>query len=181
MEESRDFYISSLDRAQREYLDVLLLDISLTQRPHGQGPMSPEKVQKDWNKWSEVLEKVKRNGTIEDIKLIIQLIKQSLPLINSFGTFCPIGNLFSFFDTGHVEDGFSLGLEELCLTLMKIFQTYLRLGLEEEEELISNNFEVIEEVINASPNETVVNYFNERIDKYLEEQAINDLRYMIDA
>jgi len=112
--------------------------------------MSPEKVQKDWNKWSEVLEKVKINGTTD-------------------------------IDTGHEEDGFSLGLEELCLTLMKIFQTYLRLGLKEEEELISNNFEAIEEVINASPNETVVNYFNERIDKYLEEQEINDLRYMLDA
>ena len=180
MKESRDFHLSNLDEAQHEYLDVILLDISLTEDDNGD-LMSPEKVQKDWNQWIEVLEKVKRNGTIEDIKLIIQLIKQSLPLINSFGTFCPIGNLFSFFDTGHVEDGFSLGFEELCLTLMKIFQTYLRLGLEEEEELISNNFEVIEEVINASPNETVVNYFNEKIDKYLEEQAINDLRYMLDA
>ena len=64
---------------------------------------------------------------------------------------------------------------------MKIFQTYLRLGLEEEEELISNNFEIMQEVINASPNETVANYFHEKIHNYLEEQAINDLRYMIDA
>ena len=74
MEESRDFHLYNLDRARQEYLDVILLDISLTQHAHGHF-MSPEKVLKDYNKWSEVLEKVKTNGTIEDIELIIQLIK----------------------------------------------------------------------------------------------------------
>ena len=177
MEESRDFHLSNLDRAQQENLDVILIYV-MDADAHF---MSPEKVLKDYNKWSEVLEKVKTNGTIEDIELIIQLISQTSIMIRSFGTFCPIDNLFSFFDTGHLEDGFSLGLEELSLTLMKIFQTYLRLGLEEEEELISNNFEIMQEVINASPNETVANYFHEKIHNYLEEQAINDLRYMIDA
>ena len=180
MEESRDFHLSNLDEAQHEYLDVILLDISLTEDDNGD-LMSPEKVQQDWNKWIEVLEKVKTNGTIEDIKLMIKLIKQSINLIRSFGTFCPIDNLFRFYDTGDEEDDFSLGLEEFCLDFMKIFQTYLRLGLEEEEELISNNFEFMTEVMNNSPNETVANYFHEKIHNYLEEQAINDLRYMIDA
>ena len=134
--------------------------------------MSPEKVQQDWNKWIEVLEKVKTNGTIEDIKLMIKLIKQSINLIRSFGTFCPIDNLFRFFDTGFV----SLGVEEVFITLMKIFETYLRLGLEEEEELISNNFEFMTEVMNNSPNETVANYFHEKIHNYLEEQELHAWR-----
>ena len=71
MEESRDFHLSNLDRAQQENLDVILIYV-MDADAHF---MSPEKVLKDYNKWSEVLEKVKTNGTIEDIELIIQLIK----------------------------------------------------------------------------------------------------------
>ena len=175
MEESRDFWINSLDRAASTYLDVLLLDVSATEQPW----MSPEEVQKDWNEWSKVLEKLKTNGTIQDIKLIIQLIKQTIPLINSFGTFCPIENLFSFFDNGY--DDYDIGHYELAAISMKIFQTYLRLGLEEEEEMISNNVEVIMEIISISQNETVVNYFNEKLENFEEERANNHLRYMLDA
>ena len=177
MEDNRDFWNTELDRVRREYLDVLLLEVPEPTCPYVSA-MSQEEVQNDLSNWMVVLEKVKRNGTIQDIDLFIQLMKQSKALINYFGTFCPIENLFSFFDTGDPEE--LLGLEEHAVISMKIFQTYLRLGLEEEEEMISNNLEIIMEIISISQNEPVVNYFNEIIENYEDQQANNDLRYMID-
>ena len=142
MEDNRDLPtlrdLRYLDRVRREYLDVLLLEVPQPTCPYVSA-MSPEEVQNDWSNWMVVLEKVKRNGTIQDIGLFIQLMKQSKALINAFGTFCPIENIFSFFDTGVEED--LLGFEELSAISMKIFQTYLRLGLGEEDELISMHFD----------------------------------------
>ena len=171
MEESRDFWINSLDRAASTYLDVLLLDVSATEQPW----MSPEEVQKDWNEWSKVLEKLKTNGTIQDIKLIIQLIKQTIPLINSFGTFCPIENISSFFGTA--DEGEELiGFEESCAISMKIFQTYLRLGLEEEDELISMHFDHMIETICRSQNPEVVEYFMTKLMRCDTIKAIDDIK-----
>ena len=170
MEDNRDCHFLELEN--RYILLSVATDPSCPCCVGRVSTMSPEKIQNDLSNWMVVLEKVKRNGTIQDIDLFIQLMKQSRALINSFNTFCPIENLFRFFGTG-VPEEFSLGFEELDAISMKIFQTYLRLGLEEEEELIQNNLEVIMEIISISQNETVVNYFNEKLENYEEERANN--------
>ena len=163
MENERDLQLENLDRARREYLDKLFLGVPERICSYGErsyvAQMSPEEVKRDYDEWMKVLEKVKRNGTIEDIILIIRLMKQSKALINSFSSFCPIDNLFSFFDAG---EGL-FGIEYLGAISMKIFETYLRLGLEEEEELILNNQEIMKEITSRCQNPGVVNYFNEKL------------------
>ena len=139
LDNNRNVWIDILDRVRHEYLDKLLLEVHQPTCRYVSA-MSPEELKNDHDSWMEVLEKVKINGTIEDIRLIIQLMKQSKAMIDSFGTFCPIENLFSFFGTaGEGEE--LIGFEESCAISMKIFQTYLRLGLGEEDELISMHFD----------------------------------------
>ena len=162
MEDNRDFWNTELDRVRREYLDVLLLEVPEPTCPYVSA-MTPEEVQNDLSNWMVVLEKVTATGTIQDIDLFIQLMKKSKALIVSFGTFCPIENLFRFFDTGDPEELLLLGLEGLGAIAMEIFQTYLRLDLEEEEQLILNNQEIMIEITNRCQNPEVVNYFNEKL------------------
>ena len=169
MENKRDLELKNLDRARREYLDKLFLGVPERICSYGDRSyvalMSPEEVKIDHDSWMEVLEKVKRNGTIQDIILIIQLMKETKALISHFRTFCPIENLFSFY--GYADEGEELiEDEEFCSISMKICQTFLRLGLEEEEEMISNKLEDIMEIMNMSQNETVVNYFTEIIENF---------------
>ena len=104
--------------------------------------------------WMVVLEKIKRNGTIEDIILFGKLMKQSKKLINLYASFCPIENLCFFWS----RDA-HFGLEEWGESAMKLFQTFLRLSLEEEDELISMHHPEIIEIIGRSENPEVVKYF----------------------
>ena len=169
MEDNRDIWILELDRVRREHLDKLFLGVPERICSYGDRSyvalMSPEEVQNDHDSWMKVIEKVKINGTIQDIILIIQLIKETKALINFFRTFCPIENLFIFY--GYAEQGEELIEDEVfCSISMKICQTFLRLGLEEEEEMISSKLEAIEEIMNMSENETVVNYFTEIIENF---------------
>ena len=123
MEDNRDFWNTELDRVRLEYLDVLLLEVPEPTCPYV-STMSPEEVKIDHDSWMEVLEKVKRNGTIQDIILIIQLMKETDAMIRTFGTFCPIENLFSFY--GFAEEGEELmEVEEFCSISMKICQTFV--------------------------------------------------------
>ena len=94
MEDNRDIWILELDRVRREHLDKLFLGVPERICSYGDRSyvalMSPEEVQNDHNSWMKVIEKVKINGTIQDIILIIQLMKQSMTMTNAYGTFCPI-------------------------------------------------------------------------------------------
>ena len=185
MEANSDFWILELDRVRREYLDILFLGVPVRERicPNGHRSyvalMSPEEVQRDHDSWMEVLNKVKENGTIQDIILIIQLMKETNTMIDAYRTFCPIGNVLSFFGTALEGEEWRMSDEETHYMSMKIFQTYLRLGLEEEEELIHNNLEAIEEIISTSQNPQVVNYFLDKIRNYHEELGYN-LENMLD-
>ena len=115
--------------------------------------------------WMVVLEKIKRNGTIEDIILFGKFMKQSKKLINGFRSFCPIANLFFFYDVfGGTKDGifgldFNQLSEESAELAMKLFQTFLRLSLEEEDRLIPIHFWLMIEIIGRSQNPEVVKYF----------------------
>ena len=164
MENNRDLELKNLDRARREYLDKLFLGVPEPDCSYV-ALMSQEEVQHDHDSWMKVIEKVKINGTIQDIILIIQLMKETDAMIRTFGTFCPIENLFLFYC--FAEEGEELiEDEEFCSISMKICQTFLRLGLEEEEEMISNKLEHIMDIMNMSQNETVVNYFTEIIENF---------------
>ena len=140
LDNNREVWISILDGVRREYLDKLLLETIQPRCPRV-SVMSPEKVQNDHKCWMIVLEKIKRNGTIEDIILFGKLMKKSKEQINLFACFCPIENLFSFFGIG------GIGFEEFVAVAMKVFQTFLRLGLEEEDKLISIHFDDMVEVV----------------------------------
>ena len=169
MEDNRDVWIEELEKCRSEYLDKLFLGVPERICSYGDRSyvalMSPEEVQYDHDSWMEVIEKVKINGTIQDIILIIQLMKETKAMISTFRTFCPIENIFSFY--GFADEGEELlGNEEFCSISMKICQTYLRLGLEEEEEMVSNKLEDIMDIINMSQNQTVVNYFTEIIENF---------------
>ena len=169
MENNRDLELKNLDRARREYLDVLFLGVPERICSYGDRSyvalMSPEEVQYDHDSWMKVIEKVKINGTIQDIILIIQLMKETDAMIRTFRTFCPFENVFRFY--GFAEEGEELlEDEEFCFISMKICQTFLRLGLKEEEEMISNKLDDIMETMNMSQNETVVNYFTEIIENF---------------
>ena len=164
MENNRDLELKNLDRARREYLDKLFLGVPEPDCSYV-ALMSQEEVQHDHDSWMKVIEKVKINGTIQDIILIIQLMKETDAMIRTFGTFCPIENIFLFYC--FAEEGEELMEdEEFCSISMKICQTFLRLGLEEEEEMISNKIEHIMDIMNMSQNETVVNYFTEIIENF---------------
>ena len=101
MEDNRDIWILELDRVRREHLDKLFLGVPERICSYGDRSyvalMSPEEVQNDHDSWMKVIEKVKINGTIQDIILIIQFMKRSMTMINAYGTFCPFYNLFRFF------------------------------------------------------------------------------------
>ena len=105
LDNDREVWISILDGVRGEYLDKLLLETNQQTCPCVSA-MSPEKVHNDHKSWMIVLEKIKRDGTIEDIILFGKLMKQSKKLIISFACFCPIESLFSFFDTGDANFGF---------------------------------------------------------------------------
>jgi hypothetical protein len=169
MENNRDLELKNLDRARCEFLDKLFLGVPERICSYGDRSyvalMSPEEVQYDHDSWMKVIEKVKINGTIQDIILIIQLMKETDAMIRTFRTFCPFENVFRFY--GFAEEGEELlEDEEFCFISMKICQTFLRLGLKEEEEMISNKLEDIMETMNMSQNETVVNYFTEIIENF---------------
>ena len=100
------------------------------------------------------------NGTIEDIILFGKLMMQSKKLIISYGR--PIESLFLFFDTGDAKFGF----EESAALSMKAFQNLLRLGLEEEDELISMHFDDMIQMINRSQNPEVVEYFMTKLIRF---------------
>ena len=160
LDNNRDVWKHILDRVRHEYLDKHL------------SAMSPEVVKNDHKSWMVVLEKVKRNGTIEDIILFGKLMKQSKKLIDSDARFCPIESLFSFFDTGDAN----FELEELAAISMKLFQTFLRLGLEEEDELISMHFDEMIERICRSQNPEVVEYFMTKLIRFNPIKAIDDIK-----
>lgn len=165
LDNNRNVWIDILDRVRHEYLDKLLLEGVPEPTCRYVSAMSPEEVKNDHKSWMVVLEKIKRNGTIEDIILIIQLMKQSKAMIDSFRTFCPIENIFSFFGTADEGEEF-IGFEESCAISMKIFQTYLRLGLEEEDELISMHFDYMIEKICISQNPEVVEHFMTKLIRF---------------
>ena len=123
--------------------------------------MSPEEVKNDHMSWMVVLEKIKRNGTIEDIILFGKLMKQSKKLINLYASFCPIENLCFFWS----RDA-HFGLEEWGESAMKLFQTFLRLSLEEEDELISMNFDAMIEIICRSQNPEAVQFFKIKLIRF---------------
>ena len=161
LDNDREVWISILDGVRGEYLDKLLLETNQQTCPCVSA-MSPEKVHNDHKSWMIVLEKIKRDGTIEDIILFGKLMKQSKKLIISFACFCPIESLFSFFDTGDANFGF----EKLATISMKVFQTFLRLRLEEEDELISMHFDHMISKICISQNPEVVQYFMTKLMRF---------------
>ena len=55
---------------------------------------------------------------------------------------------------------------ELAALSMKVFQTFLRLGLEEEDELISMHFDDMIQMINRSQNPEVVEYFMTKLMRF---------------
>ena len=65
LDNNRDVWIAIFDRVRQEYLDLLVVAAQ---------PMSPEKVHNDHKSWMDVLEKIKRNGTIEEIITYIKAI-----------------------------------------------------------------------------------------------------------
>ena len=173
LDNNRNVWIESLVRVRHEYLDKLLLEA-----PEA---MSPEEVKNDHESWMVVFEKIKRNGTIEDIILFGKLMKQSKKLFNEY-CFCPIESLFRVFDTE--DDNFGLEelgdtnfrFEEFVDSSMKVFQTFLRLGLEEEDELISMHFDHMIETICTSQNPEVVEYFMTKLMRFDTIKAIDDIK-----
>ena len=164
LDNNRDVWLKSLDGVQHEYLDKLLSE-GAPEPTFFFLPMSPEEVMRDHMSWMVVLEKIKKNGTIADIILFGKLMKQSKKLINGFRSFCPIENLFWFYDVfGGTKDGifgldFNQLREESAELAMKLFQTFLRLSLEEEDRLIPIHQIPIIEIIGRSQNPEVVKYF----------------------
>ena len=156
LDNNRNVWIDILDRVRHEYLD--LLEVPEPIRRY----VSPEEVKNDHKSWMVVLEKIKNNGTIEDIIFFGRLMKQSKNLILFEWGFCPIKCLFSFFDNG---DWLMFGFELAALS-MKVFQTFLRLGLEEEDELISRHFDDMIQMINRSQNPEVVEYFMTKLMRF---------------
>ena len=161
LDNNKDVWIVILDKVQHEYLDKLLLEVSEPRCPN-MSAMSPEEVQNDHNSWMVILSKIKRSGTIEDIILFGKLMKQSKKLINSFASFCPIESLFLFFDTGDAY----FGHEELAAISMRVFQTFLRLRLEEEDELVSIHWDIMMEQTCRSQNPEVVEYFMTKLTRF---------------
>ena len=173
LDNNRDVWKHILDRVRREYLDKLLLELPEPTCRYVSA-MSPEDVKNDHKSWMVVLEKIKRNGTIEDIILFGKLMKQSNKLIISFARFCPIKSLFLFFDTGDNN----IGHEELVAISMKVFQTFLRLRLKEEDELISiqDHWDHMIEIICRSQNPEVVEYFTTKLIRFDPIEAIDDIK-----
>ena len=171
---NRDVWLKSLDRVQHEYLDKLLWEDPEPTRRYV-SVMSLEEV-KNYMSWMVVLEKIKRNGTIEDIVLFGTLMKQSKKLINAYACFCPIESLFRFFDTRYAN----FGLEELAAISMKLFQTFLRLRLEKEDKLISIHwYQMIERICRSQNPKRFdlikaiddIKNFDEELRQWLEERA----------
>ena len=171
LDNNKDVWIVILDKVQHEYLNKLLLGVPEPTCPN-MFAMLPEEVQNDHKSWLTVLEKIKINGTIEDIILFGNLMKQSKKLINSFGCFCPIKSLFLFFDTGDSK----FGLEESAAISMRLFQTFLRLRLKEEDELISLNWDAMIERICRSQNPEVVEYFMTKLTRFDPIETRDDIK-----
>ena len=96
-------------------------------------------------------------------------MKQSKKLINLFACFCPIENLFYF-------EGNNIGFEEIVASSMKVFQTFLRLRLEEEDKLISIHFDEMIEVVCRSRTPKVVEYFMTKLTRFDSIKAIDDIK-----
>ena len=160
LDNNRDVWLKALDRVRHQHLDVFLSEIPEPTCRYVSATMSPEEVKNDHMSWMVVLEKIKGNGTIEDIILFGKSMKQSKKRIDFFGFFCPIKCLF-LFCYGDSNFGYEefVGYEELAAFSMKLFQTFLRLSLEEEDELISMHFDRMIEHVCRSQNPEVVQYF----------------------
>ena len=111
-----------------------------------------DRVRHEYLDLLEVPEPIRRYVSPEEVKNLI---------LFEWG-FCPIKCLFSFFDNG---DWLMFGFELAALS-MKVFQTFLRLGLEEEDELISMHFDDMIQMINRSQNPEVVEYFMTKLMRF---------------
>ena len=156
LDNNRDVWLKALDRVQHEHLDVFLSE-GVPEPKYPFLAMSPGEVKNDHMSWMVVLEKVKKNGTIEDIILFGKLMKQSKKLIEWGGRFCPFEKIFVFYVL--IGIGYNQLNEESAELAMKLFQTFLRLSLKEEDELISMHFTLMIQIICTSQNPEVVKYF----------------------
>jgi len=154
----RHIWVSMIDQVRQETVDKFFHELPEPDCPRV-GVMSQEEVSKDHSKWISVLDKVKSVGTIKDIILICNLMKQTEKLILAFGSFGPLENLFAFYDTGDAKFGF----EELVSRDMQLFKTWVRLGLETENTLISEHWSGKIETVWRSDNSEVVHFFMEKM------------------
>jgi len=154
-EKQRNIWVSMIDKVRHETVDIFLHD------PEGVTfQMSKEAISDDHSKWIVVLDKVKENGTIKDIILICNLMKQTENLAIAFNSFGPLENLCSFYDTGDSKFKF----EELVRRDMKLFKTWNRLNLETENSLISTLWDdYLVECVGRSDNSEVVYFFMEKM------------------
>jgi len=153
-EDQRTIWVSMIDKVRQETLDKLLHELPKPNCPQVK-VMSEEEISGDHSKWIMVLDRVKGNGTIKDIIMICNFMKQTEKLILAFGSFGPLENLFSFYDTGDAKFGF----EKLVSMDMKIFKTWIRLDLETENSLISQLWGSMIETVWRSDNSEVVYFF----------------------
>jgi len=152
-EKQRKIWVSMIDQVRHQTVDLFLHELPKDVE------MSKDAVSDDHSKWIVVLDKVKENGTIKDIILICNLMKQTEKLAIAFNSFGPLENLCSFYDTGDAKVKF----EELVRRDMKLFKTWNRLNLETENSLISTLWNSLVETVARSDNSEVVYFFMEKL------------------
>ena len=86
-------------------------------------------------------------------------MKQTEKLIIAFGSFGPVENLFTFYDTGNTEFEF----EEIVQRDMTLLKAWIRLDLENEEKLISELWGCMIETVWQSNNPDVVLFFMDKM------------------